>query len=70
MMFCVKVIWADDTALNSTCDKPSDLSQQFEIAMSCNLMLKIWNAIPEKSENSVLHSIIYWYLGNCSIFTS
>ena len=24
-------IWADDTALNSSCDKPSDLSQQVEI---------------------------------------
>ena len=30
--YCNITIWADDTALNSSCDKPSDLSQQFEIA--------------------------------------
>ena len=28
-MFCA--IWADNTALNSSCDKPSDLSQHVEM---------------------------------------
>ena len=31
-------IWVDDTALNSSCDKASDLLQQ---AVMCNLILKI-----------------------------
>ena len=30
-VLCKIAIWADDTALNSSCDKPSDLLQQVEI---------------------------------------
>ena len=39
-ILCKIAIWADDTALNSSCDKLSDLPQQVE-SMSCNLTLKI-----------------------------
>ena len=58
-------MWADDNALDSSCNKPSDLSQQVVIWSR-----KYENAIPEISENAILHPIIYWYLGNYSIFTS
>ena len=40
-VLCKVAIWADDTALNSSSGKPSDLFQQAEIAMSCNLIVKI-----------------------------
>ena len=30
-VLCKTAIWADDNALNSLCDKPSDLSQQVVI---------------------------------------
>ena len=63
-------VWADDTALNSSCDKPIDLSQQVEIAMSCNLILKYENTLTEISEDAILHSIVYWYLEIYSKFTS
>ena len=57
MMFCVRSIWADDTALNSSCDKPSDLSQQALI-----WSLKYENA--EILENVILDPAIYSYLEN------
>ena len=56
-VLCKIAIWADDTALNSSCDKPSDLLQQVKVP-----------AVPEISENAILHRIIFWYLGNYSIF--
>ena len=40
VVLCKIAIWADDTALNSSSDKPSDSPQQVEIG--CNLILKIW----------------------------
>ena len=56
---CKITIWAVDNALNSSQDKPSDLSEQIVI-WSKNYE----NAIPEISENAILYPIIYWYLGN------
>ena len=58
-------LWADDNALNYSCDTPSDLSQQVPI-----WSLKYGNAISEISENAILSPIIYWHLGNYSVFTS
>ena len=43
-------IWADDNALNSSCDKPSDLTQQVVI-----WSWKYENALVEISENANLH---------------
>ena len=40
-VLCKIAIWADYTALNSSCDKPSNLLQQVK-PMSSNLILKIW----------------------------
>ena len=60
------VIWADDNALNSSCDKPSRLSQQVVIWSE-----KYEYSIPETSViPAILHPIKCWYLGNYSIFTS
>ena len=39
--FCNIAIWADDTALNLSCDKPSELSQQLAIVYSLLFGLKI-----------------------------
>ena len=36
-VLCKIAIWADNIALNSSCDKPSDLWQQVEL--NCNLIL-------------------------------
>ena len=41
-VLCKIAIWADDTALSSSCDKPSGLSQQVEIAYELWFDLKIW----------------------------
>ena len=45
-VLCKIAIWADDTARNWSCDKPSDLSQQVKMSlvkpMSFNLILEIW----------------------------
>ena len=59
LFLCKIAIRAHDAAVNSSRDKPFDLSQEVEL-MSCNLILK----------NSIMHPIIYWYLGNYSIFIS
>ena len=65
-VLCKIVIWADDNALNSSCDKPSHLSQQVVIWSE-----KYEYSIPEISViPAILHPIKYWYLGNYSIFTS
>ena len=45
-------IWTDDNAVNSSCDKPSDLLQQVVIWSK-----KQENAIPEVSGNAILHPI-------------
>ena len=42
-VLCKIVILANDTALNSSCDKPSDLSQQAEIAYELQFDLKNQN---------------------------
>ena len=62
---CKIAVWADDNALNPSCDKPYDLSQQDVIWSS-----KYENAIPEISKNAILHPIVYWFLQNYSIFSS
>ena len=64
-VLCEIAIWADDNTLNSSCDKPSDLSHQVVI-----WSYKYENAISKILENAILYPIIYWYLGNYSIFTS
>ena len=55
---CKTAIWADEIALNSSCEKLSDFLQQVEIAMSCNLILKI------KIIGKYLHfsSASFWFL--------
>ena len=65
-VLCKIVIWADDNAPNSSCDKPSHLSQQVVIWSE-----KYEYSIPEISViPAILHPIKYWYLGNYSIFTN
>ena len=49
-VLCKIAIWADDNALNSSCDKPSDLTQQVVI-----WSWKYENALVEISENANLH---------------
>ena len=53
-VLCKIAIWVDDNALNSSSEKPSDLSQQVVI---CSY--KYENTIPEILENAILQSIIY-----------
>ena len=64
-VLCKIPIWADDTALNLLCNNSFELLQP-----TLYLILQIWNTNPEISENATLHLIIYWNLGNYSIFTS
>ena len=57
-VLCKIAIWAYDTALNSSFDKPFDLSQQME-PMSCNLILKMWKCNIKISKNAILQLYIY-----------
>ena len=52
-VLCKIAIWTDDNALNSSCDKPSDLSLQV-VTWSQNSE----NAILEISEKAILHPIL------------
>ena len=62
-VLCKTSIWADDNALNSSCDKPSDLPEKFVISS-----LKEWKWTIRDIRKCNLHPFIYWYLGNYSIF--
>ena len=73
MMFCVRLLWncSDETALNSSFHKPSDLQKAYRDSIWDVFSSKKYeNAIPKISENAIMHWIIYWYLENYSIFTS
>ena len=67
---CKILIWADDTALNLSCDKLFDLLQQVQSLLVVIWSYKYENAIPDISENAIPHPIIYWYLENYPVFTS
>ena len=62
---CKIAIWTDDTTLNCSYDQASDLSQQAEIGLSFNLILKI--KVVERyfhfsSANFWFWSLKIWYL--------
>ena len=57
-ILCKIAIWADDTALNLSCDKPSHLLQQSETAYALEFYLKI--KIVGKCYYVLLSTIWFW----------
>ena len=54
-------IWADGTAVNWSCDKPSDFSQQVEIAYELWFDLKIWKFNSRNITEIILYLEANWY---------